>query len=88
MESHGMIEELKALRITIEGKGPEDFYCILTQELFVDPVVSTDGHTYERHAIEMWFEKHDVSPTTGKVVSKNLIPNQALKRMIAGFNKK
>jgi hypothetical protein len=50
--------------------------------------VATDGHTYERHAIEMWFEKHDVSPITGKIVAKNLIPNQALKKMIAGFNSK
>ena len=30
MESHGMIEELANLRIKMDPKGPEDFYCILT----------------------------------------------------------
>jgi hypothetical protein len=29
-----------------------------------DPVVAADGHTYERRAIEGWFEKHLTSPIT------------------------
>ena len=28
------------------------------------------GHTYERRAIEIWFDKHDISPLTGKEINK------------------
>jgi hypothetical protein len=30
-----------------------------------DPCVATDGHTYERTAIEAWLLQHDTSPMTG-----------------------
>ena len=32
----------------------------------VDPVVTADGHTYERVAIEQWLQMHDMSPMTGE----------------------
>ncbi len=31
--------------------------CPITQLPFQDPVVTKDGHTYERKAIMEWFEK-------------------------------
>ena len=30
---------------------PEELLCPITQELFQDPVVATDGHTYEKAQI-------------------------------------
>ena len=30
--------------------------CPITQEIFTDPVVAADGHTYERSAILRWFQ--------------------------------
>jgi len=33
---------------------PPEFYCPITHEVMVDPVVAQDGHTYERQAIEEW----------------------------------
>lgn len=55
--------------------------CPITQEPFVDPVVSVDGHTYERWAIENWFESgHNTSPLTNlPLKSLDLIPNLALR---------
>ena len=35
---------------------PENFLCPITRELMRDPVVTDDGHTYDRSAIEQWFE--------------------------------
>ena len=35
---------------------PKNFICPITQAVMVDPVVTADGHTYEREAIEQWFE--------------------------------
>ena len=32
-----------------------------------EPVVTQDGQTYERHAIEYWLRDHDTSPLTGQV---------------------
>ena len=31
-----------------------------------DPVFTSDGHTYERHAIHEWLFDHDTSPNTGE----------------------
>ena len=35
------------------------------QELFEDPVVAADGHSYDRHAIEAWLSGQSTSPMTG-----------------------
>lgn len=50
--------------------------CPLTGMVLKDPVVAADGYTYERRAIEQWFEQNSTSPSTHEPVpSKNLIPN-------------
>ena len=33
---------------------PDDLCCPITRELFHDPVLASDGETYERKAIETW----------------------------------
>ena len=38
----------------------------VTMRPMVDPVVTADGHTYERVAIEQWLQMHDMSPMTGE----------------------
>ena len=45
-----------------------------------NPVVTTDGIAYERHAIAQWLEHNDSSPVTGVVLeSKALTPVHALR---------
>eukprot|EP01065_Artemidia_motanka_P046214 TRINITY_DN6952_c1_g2_i1.p1 TRINITY_DN6952_c1_g2~~TRINITY_DN6952_c1_g2_i1.p1 ORF type:complete len:728 (+),score=196.78 TRINITY_DN6952_c1_g2_i1:56-2239(+) len=62
---------------------PEEFVCTITGEIMADPVVTGDGHVYEREAIKAWLAVHDTSPNTNaKLTSKNLIPNLALRRAI------
>ena len=52
-----------------------------------DPVLSADGHTYEKHAMEDWLRTHDTSPMTNEVLStKELRPNLILKQMIQSLN--
>ena len=42
-----------------------------------------DGFTYERSAIELWFENHNTSPATGlELESKQLKPNHSLRSLI------
>ena len=63
---------------------PENFICPLTQECFVDPVITDDGHTYERREIEQWLRRHNTSPLTNKPLrSTQLRPNHALRSLIA-----
>jgi len=56
------------------------------QELMADPVVTCDGHTYERSAIEYWLQSNNTSPITNEPLSsKALIPNFLLRSQIAAF---
>ena len=61
--------------------------CPITQEIMRDPVICADGHSYDRHAIEEWFrmhKKHATSPLTNeRLTHKNLVPNHALRSVIA-----
>ena len=64
----------------------DNFICPITTDLMVDPVICVDGQTYDRPAIERWFETHDTSPLTGaSLSSKNLIPNISLKQIISEY---
>ena len=66
------------------GEGyPKAFLCPITQDIMQDPVVATDGHTYERDAIERWLRKKQTSPVTNlPLESAALLPNHAMKSLI------
>ena len=69
--------------MSFDGEVPKPFICPITQEIMKDPVILSDGHTYERDAIEKWFETKDTSPTTNlKIAAKTLTPNVALRQNI------
>ena len=59
--------------------------CPITQAALEDPVICTDGHTYERAAIERWFSGGRMtSPVTNqRLRDRTLIPNHALRSAIA-----
>ena len=61
----------------------EEFLCPITATLMTDPVLGSDGHTYERSAITEWLTHHQTSPITRETMTiANLKPNYALKAMI------
>ncbi|CAF1637615.1 unnamed protein product [Adineta ricciae] len=65
---------------------PPDLVCPITGQLFGDPVIATDGHTYEKSAIKRWLRSSATSPTTREPVFKDrLIPNFVVKRMCDEF---
>jgi len=57
--------------------------CPITFELFVDPVLASDGHTYERSAIVEWIKYHNAtSPMTRQTLNmKELKPNRIVKQL-------
>lgn len=60
------------------------FFCSITHELMVDPVIDPDGNSYEKRAIEEWIHRCATSPITRNPLSINdLRPNKALKDAIA-----
>lgn len=51
-----------------------------------DPVVLSDGHSYERRYIERWLERHNTSPVTAAQLSqKEVFPNHALRNAIEEY---
>jgi hypothetical protein len=69
---------------------PEAYICPITREIMVDPVVTADGNTYERSAIQRWFSLgHITNPITLlPLENTNIIPNTTLKIMINQFRQK
>ena len=55
-------------------------------ELMVDPVVASDGYTYERESIEQWMTHHNTSPLSKQpFVNKNLVPNHDKRQQIIAW---
>jgi serine/threonine protein kinase len=64
----------------------DSLICPITLELFRDPVLAQDGHTYEREAIKNWIQKNGTSPITREPLSlKHLYPNHIVKQIVAAF---
>lgn len=62
---------------------PPECLCPLTHEVFSDPVMAADGHSYERGAIESWLRRSRKSPLSGnQLASLELTPNHALRSVI------
>ncbi len=68
---------------------PNEFLCPITLEIMQDPVIASDGHTYERSAILQHISLHAEyprSPLTRDVLQSNiLISNNNLVKMIEDF---
>lgn len=60
-----------------------NFYCPITCELMKDPVIDSEGNTYEREAIEHWLRSRGTSPITRNPLNRgDLIPNRGLRNAI------
>jgi hypothetical protein len=60
--------------------------CPITQEIFREPVILSDGNTYEKSAILQWLQTRDTSPLTReRLSSKVLIPNYMIQSLIREY---
>ena len=72
----GLAKEL----VRSEGDG---IICPITRCPFDDPVIASDGFTYEREAIEQWLRGNNRSPQTNQMLpNRLLIPNKTLKSQL------
>jgi hypothetical protein len=67
---------------------PDNFICPITQDIMIDPVICSDGITYEKNAIIRWLVNNNTSPVTRQSIEKsNIIPNIALRNTIQDYLK-
>lgn len=53
----------------------------------MDPVVASNGITYERKSIQEWMDHSDVSPWDSQPLEhKHLLPNSLVLDLISQFN--
>ena len=65
---------------------PEDLKCPITEKLMEDPVMASDGWTYERKSIEEYFKQNKHSPMTGEPFDDDILrSNKSAKKKIQSF---
>ena len=66
---------------------PDSFVCPISYDIMCDPVVTADGLSYERAAIEHWFSTgHTTSPRTNAALPhQHLVPNVQLRQAIEAW---
>jgi hypothetical protein len=77
-----------SVREMLEQKGiiiPEEYICPITMDIMQDPVVTSDGHVYEKRAIQKWLLTNNKSPLTNCEISKEIIPCHAFRNLIQKF---
>ena len=68
---------------------PPDFYCPISGELMMNPVIGKDGHSYEKTEILRWLSKKKTSPMTREPLQESdLTDNLTLKRAIDSIRDK
>jgi len=66
---------------------PDEYLCPITQCIMVEPVIGSDGNTYEKSAITEWLRTNTTSPVTRQPMRlDSLRPNYALRSMIERYN--
>ena len=69
------------------SQAPEEYLCPINLTLMNDPVIGSDGRSYERAAITQWLRTNPHSPITRQpMTASSLKPNYALKTAIERFN--
>ncbi len=73
-----MLGKLSSITIT------EEYLCPISWNLMTDPVILSDGHTYDKSSIK--YIKKSLSPITKlPIQTKNPIPNRLIKGFIDKF---
>ena len=64
------------------------YMCPINMEIFVDPVITKEGYTFEREAIVNWLNKNNTCPLSREPLTvSELVPNRSLKKQIEHYRK-
>lgn len=65
---------------------PEEYICPISYEIMKDPVIASDGQTYDRDALLQWLQVRSISPLTNEpITAASLVRNYALNAAIQRF---
>jgi hypothetical protein len=69
---------------------PDEYCCPISLEVMRDPVIASDGHTYERVSIQDWFDRGNrTSPRTGLGLKNiEVTENINLRKLIQDWEKR
>ena len=74
------------------AEAPNEYCCPITREVMTDPVLASDGFTYERSAIQRVFSTNTItlrSPVTNEPFENiTLLPNRVLRSLINDWKHK
>lgn len=59
-----------------------DYMCPITSQIMRDPVIGSDGHTYEETAIRQWIATNPISPVTREPMESVFFPNRYMSKQI------
>ena len=82
--TYQVVEERIEEIVLDDREVPNGYFCPITHEIMIDPVIAADNHTYERAAIQYWFTLgHRTSPLTNEIIPNiELRTNHALRNTI------
>ncbi|XP_057709435.1 WD repeat, SAM and U-box domain-containing protein 1-like isoform X2 [Corythoichthys intestinalis] len=81
-----LLRRIQALKVEQSTSDcPDEFMCPISRELMKEPVIASDGFSYERESIESWIKgKNRSSPMTNLPLQTTVLtPNRALKMAIS-----
>jgi len=72
-----------------DDQPPNEFCCPISKDIMEDPVLASDGYTYDRKWISKHLETKNVSPLTRMIMKdKELFPNSTIKQQIQEWKEK
>tara|TARA_Y200000002_G_scaffold363407_1_gene351426 strand:- start:39 stop:1355 length:1317 start_codon:yes stop_codon:yes gene_type:complete len=70
------------LSIIENSNYPTDLCCPISKDVMIEPVMMSDGHTYDKENIEKWLQKNNKSPLTNEILKPDITINYNLKKLI------
>ena len=79
-------ERAEGLLVRMNAFNEDQFICPITRVTMIDPVICSDGYSYERVAIEQWLTSSRRSPSTNLALDNEVLrSNHALRSAIVSF---
>ena len=73
--------ELRATKGSLQAIR-DSLRCPINHRVCADPVIASDGHTYDRTGIGPWISLRGTSPLTRELLRRQLIPNRQFKTIL------
>ena len=63
----------------------KDIICPISHQIFLNPVIASDGHTYELKGISLWQSIHKTSPITREIISEIFYISRHMKNEVDNY---